>query len=701
MHMRSSLVALAVAALAPHGIALAQPVTPQRLSLEAYLDLEEVGEARLSPDGRRIVYVREWFNPMSDARKSALWIMSADGSRNRYLTDGSSPRWSPAGDRLAFLACGTPGGDPDALAECGPGTHQQIYVRLMDGSGEGSVTQVSRLTESASNLAWSPDGRVIAFNQFVERPDTWTVSPPGKPAGATWTAEPRIIDQIDYRQDRRGFDRPGSTHLFTVPADGGTPRRLTDGDFDHGAPVWSPDGSTIYFDGFRAPDRDYTWYAGSYLGRPSRIYAVDVATKNIQQLTDHLGVAETPVVSPDGRRVAYLASDSTHLTYVNRRLHLMNADGSNPHVITSDFDRRIASPIWAPDGSGLYFTVEDHGTRNLYFATTGGRVRPVTEGNHTLVVTDLARNGTAVGALSSPHLPSDVVRLAVDDPRLERLTRVNDDILADVQLGDVEDFWYESVDGLRIQGWIVKPPDFDATKKYPLILSIHGGPHGMYHFGFNYSFQQFAAEDYVVLYTNPRGSSSYGSEFGNGIEDDYPGKDFDDLMRGVDEVVRRGYVDENNLFVTGCSGGGILTSWVVGHTDRFAAAAARCLISDWLSFVGTTDGTSWYRNFANLPWDDPSEHLRRSPLMYVNDITTPTLVMVGEYDLRTPVAQSEEFYAALKMQRVPTKMILFNEEWHGTTRKPSNFMRTQLYLMKWFEEYMTEDMKDRRVVAAR
>jgi dipeptidyl aminopeptidase/acylaminoacyl peptidase len=256
-----------------------------------------------------------------------------------------------------------------------------------------------------------------------------------------------------------------------------------------------------------------------------------------------------------------------------------------------------------------------------------------------------------------------------------------------VALGDVEEIWYESVDDYRIQGWIIKPPDFDPSRKYPLMLSIHGGPHGMYNVAFNFSWQEHAANGYVVLYTNPRGSSGYGSAFGNAIKNAYPGKDFDDLMHGVDEVIARGYVDEQNMFVYGCSGGGVLTSWVVGHTNRFAAASANCPVTNWLSFVGTTDGIGWYRNFENFPWEDPSEHLRRSPLMYVGNVQTPTMLMTGVNDLRTPMPQTEEYYAALKVMGVETAMIRVNNEWLGTSSTPSNFLRTQLFLREWFERH--------------
>jgi len=240
---------------------------------------------------------------------------------------------------------------------------------------------------------------------------------------------------------------------------------------------------------------------------------------------------------------------------------------------------------------------------------------------------------------------------------------------------------------MNVQGWIVKPPQFDSNKKYPLVLRIHGGPHSMYHVGFNYNFQLHAAQDQVVLYTNPRGSTGYGYDFANAIQNAYPGNDYDDLMAGVDEVISKGYIDVNKMYVYGGSGGGVLTSWIVGKTDRFAAASVNYPVTNWFSFVGTTDGSGWYYNFAKYPWEDPSEHIRRSPLMYVGNVKTPTMLMCGEDDLRTPISQTEEYYQALKMNKVPTVMIRFNKEYHGTGSKPSNFLRTHGYINAWFARH--------------
>jgi dipeptidyl aminopeptidase/acylaminoacyl peptidase len=548
---------------------------------------------------------------------------------------------------------------------------------------EGATTQITRVEKAPRAITWSPDGTSVAFVAVVPKKDPWNIDLPKAPEGAKWTEAPRIVERLDYRQDQIGFTEEGYQHLFVVTASGGTPRQLTDGDYDDGrnsSISFTPDAREILFTGLRAPDWEYAW-------RETEIYAVRVDDGSVRQITDRKGPDQDPVVSPDGRSVAYTGFDWTDDTFINSKLYVSGIDGKGAKALTAGLDRTPDRLVWEPDGRGVYFTVAEEGKSNLYFASSAGDVKKVTEGNHLLSVTSLSSSGRAAGTLTSPHAPDDVFVL---DPRAsapKQVTHVNDDILEGVELGRVEEIAYKSADGLPIQGWLVYPPDFRPGTKYPLMLSIHGGPHGMYGVGFNFGWQEHAANGYLVLYTNPRGSSGYSSEFGNAIKNAYPSKDYDDLMAGVDEVVSRGFVDEKNMFVYGCSGGGVLTAWVVGHTDRFSAASSNCPVTNWMSFVGTTDSPNWYRNFAKPFWEDPSEYLTRSPLMYVGNVKTPTMLMTGVQDLRTPIPQTEEFYQALKLRKVPTAMVRFNEEFHGTTSKPSNFMRTQLYLRYWFEKH--------------
>ena len=654
--------------------------TTHRLTLANYLDWEDVQNAKLSPDGRRILYTRRWIDRTNDRWDSAIWIMDADGGRNRFLVNGSDADWSPDGRRIAYFAKAD-------------GGNTQLFVKYVDEEG---ATQITRVDQTPEQLAWSPDGKSIAFRMLVLEKDRMSVErklTDLKPSGAKWTEAPRVVEKLDYRADRQGFIDDGYKHVFVVNADGGTPRQVTSGDYDDGAPEWTPDSRTIVFSGKRVPDAD--WRV-----RESDIYAVDVASGAVKQLTTRKGPDANPRVSPDGRLIAYTGYDSSGATWTDSKLHVMNADGSGHRVLATELDRTPTAVFWSPDGKGLYFTAENEGSRNLYFAAlSGGAARAVTSGAQMLTVTDL-HGSLAVGTRSTPNEPMDVMAIDLKRPQPRRLTNVNGDILAGKTIGSVEEIWYRSSDGTRIQGWIVKPPQFDASRKYPLMLSIHGGPHSMYNVGFNFAWQEHAANDYVVLYTNPRGSTGYGSAFGNAIKNAYPGKDYDDLMAGVDSVIRRGYVDSTNMFVYGCSGGGVLTAWIVGHTDRFRAASSNCPVINWLSFVGTTDGPFWYYNFEKLPWEDPSEHLRRSPLMYVGNVKTPTMLMTGVQDLRTPISQTEEFYQALKLRKVPTAMVRMNGEWHGTSSKPSNFLRTQLLLRAWFEKHGTHDESSPTMVAA-
>jgi dipeptidyl aminopeptidase/acylaminoacyl peptidase len=670
MRINASFRALGLLALVTANAFAQRP--SDRLTLADYLEWEGVQAPSLSPDGRQIVFTRRWIDKLNDKWESSLWIMNADGSRARMLLNGSAARWSPDGTRIAYIAPGEPRGS-------------QIFVKWMDA--DGPATQITRLTEAPSDITWLPDGKSILFrmNVTADSGGRWRAESQVnrmRPRNATWTPAPRIVEKLNYRRDGTGFVSDMVSHLFIVTADGGTPRQVTEGEHGIASISLTPDGRTVLFSsGPRVADGEYQW-------RESDIYAADLTTGAVRQLTTRKGPDSNPEVSPDGKLVAYTGYDWSDDTWVDSRLYVMNIDGSGSRVLTAALDRSPSALSWAADGSGIYFSVQDKGTQNLHFVTLAGQARAVTTGTHMLTVSEIAPSGSAVGIRTDANRPPDIVAFNVKRPAdIKQLTDVNGDVLAQKKLGQQEEIWFTGADGWKIQGWVIKPPDFDPRRKYPLMLTIHGGPHSMYGVGFNFGWQEHAANGYVVLFTNPRGSTGYGSAFGNAIKRAYPGKDYDDLMAGVDAVIAQGYVDPQNLFVYGCSGGGVLTAWIVGKTNRFAAASANCPVINWMSFVGTTDGSSWYRNFDKLPWEDPSEHLRRSPLMYIGNVKTPTMLMTGVNDLRTPISQTEEFYEALKVVKVPTAMIRFNEEWHGTSSKPSNFVRTQLYLREWFARY--------------
>jgi dipeptidyl aminopeptidase/acylaminoacyl peptidase len=643
-----------------------------KLTLELYLDWEYVSSPQISPDGSQIVYARRWTDKVNDKFDSDIWVMNSDGTKNRFIVKGSSPQWSPDGKRIAYLASGQP-------------TGTQIFVKWME---TGEETQLTRVERSPSNVEWSPDGKRLAFNMSMPSKPAFTIKMPAKPAGAKWIDPPRVIERLDYRADGMGYRPEGFSHIFVIPDGGGTPRQLTEGDYNHGSPEWTPDSQTIIFSGVRKPDAEY-------LRGGADIYALSVNDGQIRQLTDRNGPDTNPTVSLDGRLIAYTGFDQTDDTYTVSKLYVMDIDGKNKRTLAANYDRAPSELKWAADGAGVYFTTEDRGTNNIFFASMkGGAPRQITEGNHQFSLSSMTKNGMVAGVLTSPTEPGDVAVLNVKQPVIKKLTDVNGDLLEGRTLGAVEEIWYDSVGGKKVQGWIVKPPDFNPSKKYPLILYIHGGPHAMYGVGFNFEFQNHAAEGYVVLYTNPRGSTGYGQEFGNAIKNNYPGDDYTDLMNGVDAVVKKGYIDDKNLFVCGGSGGGVLTAWIVGHTDRFAAAVSMKPVINWYSFVGTTDGSSWYYNFKKLPWEDPEEHLRRSPITYVGNVKTPTMLMTGELDLRTPMEQTEQYYRALKLRKVDTVMVRIPDEYHpfnATPRHPSNRLQQILYLRGWFDKYKKKD----------
>ena len=648
--------------------------TRDKLVLEDFLDYEQVrdffrgGGPMISPDGKQVLYTRWYVDKMNDRWKSALWLMNADGTKNRWLLDGTTARWSPDGTRIAWIAQGEPSG-------------AQIFVRYMDA--EGATTQVTRVEHGPGSLSWSPDGKWLAFTMLVPESGSLNSSVPGKPAGASWVAEPKIVERLDYRQDFSGYDDAGYNQVFVVPSSGGTPRQLTSGSWNHSGPVWSADGTELLFSSLRVKDAEYEW-------RETEIYAVNVASGAIRQLTRRKGPDFGPQVSPDGKLIAYGGYDWTDDTYITNRLYVMNADGSNPREIAVGLDRTPEGVTWARDNSGVYFSAQSEGRSDFYFAPLTGPARKLTNGDHYLTHASISNTGVVAATRTTAYDPGNVVLFDAATPTIRQVTDINADLLTGKKLGATEEIWYTSVDGFKVQGWVIKPPDFDPQRKYPMMLAIHGGPHGMYALATPYmwfEWQFYAAQGFVVLYTNPRGSSGYGSAFGNAIKNAYPGKDYDDLMAGVDTVLNRGYIDKDNMFVYGCSGGGVLTAWVVGHTNRFAAASSECPVTNWMSFVGTTDGPGWYRNFAKLPWEDPSEHLRRSPIMYVGNVKTPTILITGEKDLRTPMPQTEEYYSALKFLKVPTAMVRLQDEWHAYFFRPSNTMRTLSIREQWFDRY--------------
>ena len=639
------------------------------LDVETFMEMESAGSPAISPDGKNIIFTRTWVDRPNDRSNSSLWITDFEGKRVRELTSGnwqdSSPAWSPDGRKIAFIS------DRDGTS--------QIQVLWLDTR---EVAQLTHVDNPPQSLAWSPDGKSLAFTMFIadEKPVLKVELPP-RPKGAKWADPAIIIDRLSWRSDGRGPLPKGYSQIFVIDAElGGTPRQVTSGDYSHGDPEWSADGQRIFFSGIRKPDAEYQ-------ENDSEVYVVDLKTLEIKALTDRKGPDYGPVVSPDGKWIAYTGYDDKDYTSHLSDMYLMDTAGGSKRTLCGHLPNSPGDIFWAEDGSGVYYLMAEKGESNFYFVSVNGKIRKVTSGVQYIAGLSVSRTGRAAAVVSTFYQPGAIATFTLLKPaEIKTIVDVNTDLLDGIKLGEVEELWYKSSDGWDIQGWLIKPAEFDPAKKYPLLLWIHGGPWAMYNVAFNWEWQNFAAKGYAVLYTNPRGSTGYGQDFVNGIQHSYPGKDFDDLMAGVDTALAKGFIDKDNLFVCGGSGGGVLTAWIVGHTDRFRAAVSMRPVINWHSFVGTTDGHMWYRQFKKYPWEDPLEYAVRSPLHYVANVTTPTMVMTGEADLRTPIGQSEEYYRALKMLKKDTLLVRMPEEYHGW-RRPSHRLLQQLYLMAWFEKY--------------
>lgn len=642
-------------------------------------ELERATDPRVSPDGSRIAFLRAGFDVMTDRATSELWIVDSDGSSLRPLVtdDVSSPRWSPDGTRLAYVA-------PD---EHGNG---QIHVLWLDS---GRTARLTRVTESPGNLAWSPNGDRLAFSMLVPGQDEPLAHMPKPPKGADWAPPPRVIDELQYRVDGAGYLPEGHRHLFVVPAAGGTPRQVTSGDFDHpNAPSWTADGQALVFSANREDDHELD-------PLDTELYEVRLEDGSISALTDRQGPDDDPAVSPDGRYVAYLGFDDRYQGYQVTRLYVLDRETGTTQSLTDDLDRSVDDPLWSGDGRSLYVSYTDRGegyvarvgldgTTETVASNVGGSSlgRPYTSGSFSV-----SRNGVVAFTHGGPYHPADLGAAQAGEPG-KRILRFNEDLLDQVELGRVEEIRYPSShDDREIQGWIVHPPGFDPEReeKYPLLLEIHGGPFASYGPYFAAEIQLYAAAGYVVLYTNPRGSTSYGEEFGNLIHHAYPSHDYDDLMSGVDAAVAKGYVDPERLYVTGGSGGGVLTAWIVGHTDRFRAAAVQKPVIDWASFVLTADLASFFVNywFPGPPWEHWEHYRERSPLTYVGAVTTPTMVITGEQDYRTPMSESEQWYQALKLRGVDSVLVRIPEASHGIARRPSHLIAKVAHVLGWFGRY--------------
>lgn len=675
--LRNTLPALLMAAtlFVSPAAAATNAAEARRFTGNDLFSIQVAADPQISPDGSKVAYVRRQGDIMTDRAKGSIWLIdTATGAQRPLIADASQPRWSPDGKRLAYVAADAKG-------------KPQLFVRYL---ADDATVRVTVLPDSPSSIAWAPDGDHIAYLMRVPGEATKLGKAPDKPEGAEWAKPLEVYDRIDYRSDTGGYIEPGFDQIFLVAADGGPPRQLTYGDFANGGPLsWTPDGRAIIFSGVRKPD----WEREIF---DSEIYTLDVASGTTTALTTRKGPDGSPVVSPDGSKIAYLGFDDKLLSFQNTYLYVMNRDGSGARAITAKLDYSIDDVRWAADGRSLIAQYDDRGVNRIARISMDGAVtslatgltgisldRPYSGGSFSV-----SKGGTIAYTSGSALRPSDVS--ISSGGKVRQLTRNNEDLFAHKSLGQVRELAVKAPDGREVPSWLVLPPGYQPGQRVPLILEIHGGPHTAYGPHFSTDYQLYASAGYAVLYTNPRGSTSYGEEFAQLIHHKYPGDDYGDLIAAVDAAIAAGIADPDNLFVTGGSGGGVLTSWIIGKTDRFKAAATQKPVINWISEALTMDATLFTSRywFPKKPWEDPMGYWNRSPLSLVGNVKTPTLVVVGSDDYRTPVSESEQYYAALQIQGVPTALVKVPGASHGgIAARPSQSAAKAAAIIAWFDRY--------------
>ncbi|MEM5533524.1 S9 family peptidase [Pseudoalteromonas arctica] len=647
------------------------------LQLQDVFNLEYANQIDITEDGKTVYFVRNRMDIKTDRKVGNIWSVDYKTKQMQPLTSGLhmdySPVLSPDGQRLAFIS--TRDGS------------SQIYIKWLK---TGAMAKISNLTNSPRAVTWSPDSSQLIFSMFVPSATSAPVSLPGKPKDATWAEPAKFIDDVYYRSDGGGYTQKGFSQLFSIDANGGNAKQLTHDEFDNAGDVsFSNDGKSLYFSANRHTNNQL---------KPtnSEIYQLELATQNITKVTDRNGPDEQPKVSPDGRYLAYTGYDDKRTNYENAQLYIRDLKTGNTTSLTPNFDRSVGQIKWSANSKGIYFSYADKGQTALAYQPRSGKRKIITTQIGSVALGrpysggdfDVSEDGEVAFTLADTQRPADIA--TIKRGKAQRLTTLNADALGDKALAKVEEIWIKSShDELPIQGWIAYPPEFDSSKKYPLILEIHGGPVANYGPHFSAEIQLFAAKGNVVLYMNPRGSDSYGKEFAQTIHHNYPSNDFDDLMTGVDALIAKGFIDESKLFVTGGSGGGVLTAWIVGHTDRFAAAVVAKPVINWISFVLTADFYPFFADywFPGKPWDHIEHYMKRSPISYVGNVKTPTMLLTGESDYRTPISETEQFYQALKLQGVDTAMVRIPNASHGITARPSNLMTKVAYIQWWFDKH--------------
>jgi dipeptidyl aminopeptidase/acylaminoacyl peptidase len=649
-----------------------RPMTPQDLTRIRF-----VSDPQISPDGQQVAFVVTMLSNDKDQYLSNIWMVDTAGREPRRFTTGpkrdTQPRWSPDGTQVAFLS------------EREGHLKAQLYV--MPAAG-GEPTRLTNLPNGVMQHVWSPDGSRLAL---VARIGGW--QEPGNEEERQKSKPVRIITTLKYKANGEGFIYDRRPHLFVVSAEGGEPQQLTDGDFANTYPAWSPDGMQLAFISARHEDRDYD--------NASDIWIISVQGGEPRRLTDTAGPLISPTFSPDGRTIAYLGHHYRHEAGRNYRVFTMPVAGGAPTCLTMTLDRTCVpflgnvSPLWSADSQWITFAVEDQGDIPIYRVRADGTIAPkcIITGERQVTGLSASRDGTLLAFTAmDPVSPAEVMVCHVDGTGEKPLTELNRAWTAEVGRSRPERFRYER-DGHQLDGWVMRPFDFKPGQRYPALLNIHGGPHTQYGHNFFDEFQVYAGAGYVVIFTNPRGSQGYGEEFTRAVLGDWGGGDFADVMAGLDEALRRyDCIDPQRLGVMGGSYGGFLTSWTVGHTNRFTAACSERAVNNTYTLFGTSDiGHSFSAAQSGyLPWENMQWYIDHSPLTYAQDIVTPLLIIHSDSDLRCPMEQAEQLFVALKKQRKEVVFVRFPDEDHELSRagKPRHRLERFRIILDWFAKYL-------------
>ena len=643
------------------------PVTPDDL-----FRITDLADLDFHPDGRRLAFATSRLDREANSYLRALWEADVESGELRQLTRGEgdrSPRWSPDGRWLAFLS--SRGGSP------------QLWL-LPEGVGE--ARPVTALESGISGFAWAPDSRRLAVVSAVTES-----SVAERVLGGSVASESGDLIVADRLRYRAGTAYLGSAypHIFVVSIDGDDPVQVTEGPYEDSEPAWSPDGERIAFVSNRTDEPDFN--------RDSNIWVVAASGGPAERFSGGPGTDASPRWSPDGEWLAFRGNSDPHDYGSQHQIWLVGAEGGEPRNITEAIDHTPSGFAWTPHND-LAAAFQIHGNIEIHRLALDGTHLPVVTGKGQAAGFDVAPDGGLGYLWTTPTAPAEVYATPVaaadarDGGEGRKLSSFNDEWRASRQLSDAEAFWYRGADDWDVQGWIMRPAGFQPGRSYPMVLEIHGGPYGMYGNGFSLEFQILASQGWGVLFTNPRGSTGYGQVFEHAVTGDLVGKAFDDIMAGVDEALAtHDWIDPARLGVTGGSYGGLMTNWVVGQTDRFAAAVTQRSISNWISFFGTADIPSWVElELDGTPWEVPMRLWESSPIAYADQMTTPTLVLHSELDFRVPVSQGEEMYRALVRQGVPSLFVRFPDEGHGlpNSGQPLHRLERLQWIVRWFTNYL-------------